>query len=520
MSYDIESELTKLSDDLYNQTLGSPVIQTPFGKKYAIYADTMASGIIFKPIEHKMELITKYYANTHSNAHHGKLMSSLISQSKQLIRKSLNANLKDQVIFTANGASGAIKHLIHLLHLDHPCGVKGAPRKTKPTIFVTEMEHHSNYLPWKHLPVELVIISMTTNGCPDLKMMEQRMKQCAKNGCDIYASVTAGSNVTGVICPRHKMAKLVHKYGGKIFLDCAAIAPYEPLNMHTDDNNGDYFDALYISPHKLIGGPGSPGLLIANETLFINAVPFMPSGGTVRFVCREFQVYSESMETKESGGTPNILGCIRSGLVFELKDDLQPYIKSRDKEILKYVDTRLRKIKNVKVLNPNNPDRIPVFSFMINGLHYNFVVVLLNDLFGIQSRGGVSCCSLLAQKLLGFKPCDKKRVHKSIVNDKGVPDDYGWVRVSFHYSMPQRFVEYIVKSIDFISKFGKHLLLKYTYLPEKNNWVYNDWIVPSDMIKLTWKSVPYDLNGDKLLLPSTKYLTNSDLQNQFTIALN
>lgn len=503
------------SDSLFKFTLGNPVIHTPFGKKYAIYADTMASGIIFKPIEYKMSIFMKYYANTHSNAHNGKLMSNLMDQSKDIIRQSLGAGEGDQVIFTSHGASGAIKHLIHLLDIEKVC-----KKDDIPVVFITEMEHHSNYLPWKHIPVELEIIPVMDNGCPDLDYFENKLKKYSSGKKrDIYASVTAGSNVTGVICYRDEMARIVHKHGGYIFLDCAAIAPYERINMHVDDEDGIYYDALYISPHKFIGGPGSPGLLIARKCLFKNDIPFIPGGGTVKFVCRETQIYNKSLEIRETGGTPNILGVIRAGLAFDLKNSLQDFISLRDKEIIEYVDEKLSKIDDLTILNPtSNKNRIPVYSLKFKNLHYNLVVCILNDMFGIQSRGGVSCCSLLAHKFLGFKPCDKRRVMNSIVTNKGVPKDYGWVRISFHYTMPQHYVEFIVDAIHFIAINGKRISKHYEYSPKDDEWkctIDKDWNPPYQNIRLKWEHS--DESFDHILEPETKYLTENDLRKQFSL---
>ena len=507
---------TDISSALYRQTLGTPSINTPFGSKRVIYADTMASGIIFSPIEDKMRVITKYYSNTHSNAHNGKLMLSMITQSKDIIRSVLNTGDNDQVIFTANGASGAIKHLIHLLDL----GWEGM-RTMRPTVLISEMEHHSNHLPWKHLPIDLDIIPVTATGCLDIKILKSKLRtHYNKYGItkDLYVSLSAGSNVTGVMCDRHLISTMVHKYKGKLFLDCAAIAPYEKINMHKDDSVGDYFDAVYISPHKMLGGPGAVGVLVASKCLFINKIPFIPGGGTVRFVCREFQVYSSTPEIKESGGTPNILGCIRAGLAFDLKSDINDFILHRDHEILSYVDGKIRQINNITILNPKVPNRLPVFSFMVNRIHYNLVVVLLNDLFGIQSRGGISCCSLLAQKLLGYKPCDKDRVYKSIVGDKGVPDDYGWTRVSFHYTMTNQVVDYIIKAIEFISKNGHKFEQYYIYDPKSNNWTFNnpDYKPLSMTYKLTWRRDMIDSE----MSSNTKYLTSHDISKQYQRTIN
>lgn len=217
------------------------------------------------------------------------------------------------------------------------------------------------------------------------------------------------------------------------------------------------------------------GILIAHQNLFKNDVPYCPAGGTVRFACPAYQTYSQDIETKETGGTPNIIGSIKAGLVFDLKNRYQSYITKWEHEIVQHVDSQLRKIPNIRLINPkNNLNRQPIFSFMINGLHYNLIVVLLNDLFGIQSRGGISCCSLLAQDLLGIDAYHQKLIHDQIVNNQGNPPNYGWCRVTFHYSMPMYIVNYILHAIKFVAEYGPEIAKKkiYKYYPAKNTWMY------------------------------------------------
>ncbi len=242
--------------------------------------------------------------------------------------------------------------------------------------------------------------------------------------------------------------------------------------MHKSDSCNKYFDAVFISPHKFFGGPGTPGLLIAHKDLFKNKVPYCPAGGTVRFVCPSFQTYSQDIETRETGGTPNILGSIKAGLAFNFKCQNQAFITLRDRQLTRYAQSRLQAMEHVKLLNPvNNLNRLPIFVFTIDKLHYNYIVVLLNDLFGIQSRGGVSCCSLLAQDLLHVGPYQQKCINNQIVSGHGVPSDYGWCRVSFHYSMPDFLVEYILNAIDFVSKYGYFFKQMYSYSPQGNKWM-------------------------------------------------
>lgn len=456
----------QITDQLYKYTYGQPSINTPFGRKFVINADVTASGYPNKLVEkHINNHILPYYANTHSNAYCGRMMSHYIHQSKNIIKKSVNALASDQIIFTGNGCSGAVNHLIHCLDLHNH-----SPEDT--VVFISKAEHHSNHLPWTHLPITLIYVPLLDTGLFDLEFLERQLKVYQRYQTKI-ASFIATSNVTGVHQPTHMISQLVHTYGGVIFWDFAASAPYVPINMHMDDSKGKYYDAIFISTHKFFGGPGAPGILLAHRNLFKNEVPYCPAGGTVRFACPNYQTYSPDIETKETGGTPNIIGSIKAGLAFDLKSRYQDYITYWDQIMIRYIQSQLIKIKNIKLLNPlNNINRQPIFSFMIEGLHYNMIVVLLNDLFGIQSRGGVSCCSLLAQDLLGITPIQQKHIHDQIVTNHGMPPDYGWCRVSFHYSMPTFLIDYIINAINFVATYGLNFTQLYKYYPERNTWLY------------------------------------------------
>jgi selenocysteine lyase/cysteine desulfurase len=444
-------------------------IRTPFGKKRYIHADYTASGQVYPPIERFINNhVLKYYSNTHSNAHNGRLMAHYICQAKDLIRKSVNAKPCDRVIFTGNGCSGAVMHLIHILQLR-----KETTPKTR--VILTVAEHHSNYLPWTHLPVELVVIPFTNKGIIDMRKIEVALREAHEAGQPTVCSIIAGSNVTGVFQPVTAISKMAHRYGALAMFDYAAIGPYVPIDMHCNADPECYFDAIYLSPHKFLGGPGTAGVLVAHSKLFKNEEPFCPGGGTVRFVCKDFRHYYDDVEKRETGGTPNIVGCIRSGLVFQLKDELLPYIQRREAELNRRVHPALESISGLHLINP--PSRMrsaqyPVYSFTIDGLHYNLVVVLLNDLFGIQTRGGVSCCSVYAQHLLHIDGKRRQRIYSQIIKGDGVPDDYGWCRVTFHYTMDDETVEFILRAIRYVAEHGHEYVSEYSYDKASNNWAH------------------------------------------------
>ena len=428
-------------------------IKTPFGSKYYVNADITASGIPEETIEQYIKTnIEPYYANTHSNNHNGKLMAHYIEESKNIIRKSIHTLEDDRVIFTGNGCTGAVRHLIHSLGLykEHTENV---------SIFMSVLEHHSNYLPWKHVPCELVIIPVVMDtGIIDLKILEEELnkRKHTRNIC----SFTACSNVTGVIQPVYDIAKLVHSCGGFIFFDFAASAPYVPINMHKDDIS--FFDAIYISTHKFVGGVGTPGILVANKRLFMNNEPFYPGGGTTVFDYSNNLRYCDNIETRESGGTPNIIGSIKAGLVFDLKCNKLRYIRMRNREINRMVHAKLESIQGIIVLNPSsglNINQLPIYSIVIKPYHYNLVTILFNDLFGIQVRGGISCCSLYAQQV------KKNNTICSLTH-------CGWVRITFHYLMSNDVVNYILTAIRYIAKNIHMLVRNYQYNKDDNTWSF------------------------------------------------
>lgn len=460
------SGFDEIAKQIYKYTYGHPLIQTPFGPRYIINADVTASGYPNKIIETFIQnRILPNYSNTHSNAFTGRMMSHYIEQSKKIVKKSLNCHELDQVIFTGNGCSGAVNHLVHCLDLK-----SHTPDDT--VVFISKAEHHSNHLPWTHLPITLIYVPLLPNGLVDADFLERELINYQLYPHKIVSFI-ATSNVTGVHQDTHKISKLVHKYGGLMFWDFAASAPYWPIDMHHNDALGEYYDAVFISMHKFFGGPGAPGLLIAQRFLFQNDVPYCPAGGTVRFACPKYKSYSQDIETKETGGTPNILGSIKTGLAFDFKNRYQSYIEKWDEFMTPYIQSHLIKTPNIRMINPVvNTHRQPIFAFMIHDMHYNLIVVLLNDLFGIQSRGGISCCSLLAQDLLGIDPRQQKQIHDQIVNNRGNPGNYGWCRVSFHYSMPMFIVDYIVNAIIIVCQYGAMFKKLYKYYPDKNTWIY------------------------------------------------
>lgn len=481
-SSDTKQELQEatevLATRIFQDTFGTPYIQTPWGKRFMITADSTASGSYYRPIE---DFITRnvapYYNNTHSNAFGGQMMNHYIQQSKDKIATSfgIKGNKDYHILFTGNGSTGTIQHVIHMLDL--------RSASADAVVFITEAEHHSNDLPWRHLPIQLVVIPMIGDtGIVDTSLLESELAKYQSKRTRLISFIGC-SNITGVIQPIEEVSRIGHRYGALVMFDFATGSPYLPIRMVRNERTGNYIDIVSVSTHKFLGGPNTPGVLVFRTSACRNDVPFCPGGGTVRFVTRTTQRYSDDVETRENGGTPNIVGSIRAGLAFALKDKYQDHITKREEWLVDYAQRRLVALGDrIELLNPlANRDRIAIFSFRVPGFHYNYIVTLLNDLFGIQSRGGVSCCSMYAQKLLRITKQQKQEIADSIVNNRGVPAYYGWCRITFHYTMTKPMVDYILDAVDFVSRMAPRFQRFYKYEPRKNLWYFQD---PRSAVKM------------------------------------
>jgi selenocysteine lyase/cysteine desulfurase len=509
---DNNKDLEKITREIFMNTYGNPAFKTPFGFRYMINADATASGFFYKPIDNYINRsVIPYYNNTHSNSFSGQMMSYLIAKSKKQIATSVNARDTDKILMTGNGCTGAIQHIIHLLNLKDS--------NQKAVVFISEAEHHSNDLPWRHLPITLIVIPIDkSSGLIRLDILKEYLKKYSDTPLKLISFIGV-SNITGVIQPLDEISIIGHKYGALVMFDMATGGPYIKIDMNKDKKRGNYIDILVFSPHKFLGGPNTPGLLIFSEKCCKNDLPFCPGGGTVRFVTEDMQKYSDDIETRENGGTPNIVGCIKVGLCFALKDSYQDFISKREQWIVRYVQNKLQLLGDlIEIINPlDNIERIPIFSFRIKHLHYNLIVVLLNDLFGIQSRGGISCCSMYAQKILDIDDKKKESIYKSIIENKGVPSYYGWCRITFHYSMPKYTIDYIISAIEYIAKNFRLFKKYYLYDTKKNNWYFSDMDNPTTRDKLLKTLVNETLGTNSsfsltnISLANSNYPTKDDL---------
>lgn len=412
-------------------------IVSPDGtSKKILYTDWTASGRSYLPIEETfIRDILPFVANTHTDTNTtGKGLTYAYHKAQHIIKEHVNASSEDVLISQYSGMTGLINKFQRILGLRVHEQLKDAVKvdpKDRPVVFVTHMEHHSNQTSWLETIADLVVVDPGADGLVDLNNFEQTLKKYEDRKLKM-AAVTACSNVTGIFTPYHEIAKLVHKVGGYCFVDFACCAPYVDINMHPEDPEAG-LDAIYFSPHKFLGGPGSAGVLIFHQSLYRNTVPDSVGGGTVEWTNPwGGRRYFESIEVREDGGTPAFLQTIRTALCIRLKEQMGvANMLEREKEQIAYLFEKLEGIPNLHILAGRQKHRLGIFSFYIDGLHYNVGVKILNDRFGIQTRGGCSCAGTYQHYLFNVDPSVSKRITDKI--DAGNYEEKGgWIRASIH----------------------------------------------------------------------------------------
>jgi len=455
--------------------------QSPFGEKQVIYADWTASGRAYKPIEEFMQKeIMPFLANTHTETTiTGTLMNNAYERAKHIIKHHVNASEDDVLVFCGSGMTGAVNKLQRLLGIKMPERMMSYVKEgyleinevLKPIVFITHMEHHSNQITWLETIADVEIIKPGKNGNVDLEHLKSLLQQ-HKHRKNKIAAITACSNVTGIQTPYHDIAKLVHEYYGLCFVDFACSAPYVNINMHPAEC-GAHLDAIYFSPHKFLGGPGAPGVLIFNKKIYNNTIPDQPGGGTVTYSNPwKFHEYVTDIEHREDGGTPPILQGIKAAMGVRLKETMGiENILQREDEILELVFERFSKIKNVEVLEGDVKKRLGVIAFTVNGAHYNLIVRLLNDRFGIQTRGGCSCAGTYGHILLQV---DKPRSYEILtaIRSGNLLAKPGWVRLSVHPTMTDAEIDFIMDAIELTALNFKEWVKDYAYNPTTNEYTF------------------------------------------------
>ncbi len=476
--------------------------QTPYGMRLLTYADYTASGRSLKFIEKYLIKIQREYANTHTEDDvTGRHMTNLLHQAEKLIKKAFNAESNCRIIAIGTGATGAITKFQEIIGIRLPPATKKllqqlmdksseekvldpALRKIydkeinrlKPVVFIGPYEHHSNDIMWREAIAEVVAIQLNPEGYIDLEDLENQVSDPIYNDRLKIGSFSAASNITGIKTPVYQIARIMHRYGGLACFDYAASAPYVKINMNKDSET--FLDAIFISPHKFVGGPGSSGILVFNERIYDLALPpTTAGGGTVDFVSETIIDYSNDIEVRERAGTPGVLQTIKAALAIDLKDALGiDTIASKEKEYINSALERLSKHPNIEILGPHErKNRLAIVSFTIKHgdkkLHPKFITKLLNDLFGIQSRAGCMCAGPYGHCLLQISE-EKSQQYSKFSQQGNFSFKPGWCRVNFHYLFSEVEFQFVCQSIEFIADYGYLFLKDYSLNINTGEWVH------------------------------------------------
>lgn len=442
------------------------LIKTPFGEKPLIYTDYTASGRAMESIERFIhDAVLPWYANTHSESSFtGRQTNALREEARAIIKQAVHASPNHALIFCGSGATSAICKAITLLDLDAQPAV----------VFIGPYEHHSNELPWRESSARVVRIPLDADGRIDQPALEQALIRHADCPLKVGA-FSAASNVTGIRSDVRGISALLHQHGAYALWDYAAAAPYVPIDMTADGCDG-----IFLSPHKFPGGPGTPGILVLDRKLIRTATPAVPGGGTVSFVAPDRHTYVSNLERREEGGTPAIIESIRAGLVFRARESVGIHeIERREAAHLARALHAWRSEPNITLLGDTDAPRLSIVSMRIGNpekpLHYAYVVALLNDLFGIQARGGCSCAGPYAHTLLNIDAQQSRNLEAAVQAGRML-DRPGWVRLNFNYFLTAECVDYIVRAVTLIARHGEALLGRYTCCTASGTWKHQQAI--------------------------------------------
>jgi len=491
-------------DFLRSQVIGADAtISTPFGDRLMVYADYTASGRCLGLVERYIQNLQRIYANTHTEDDiSGRSMTHLLEQAEQSIKNSVNAGPDGRIVCVGTGATGAIDKLQQIIGVALPPATRQKLtamltdllgeeadlrfaehlRRRQPVVFVGPYEHHSNEISWRQNLATVVEVNMDAEGAVDLAHLEALLEAPEYQDRMRIGSFSAASNVTGMRTPVHEIAALLHRHGAIACFDYAASAPYVEIDMNPPPGKyaGDAsLDAVFISPHKFLGGPGASGVLVFNQRIYHGELPpSVSAGGTVDYVGPDSQDFIADIEEREKAGTPGVLQTLKAGLAFQIKDAVGvPAIERRERELLRRTLQRFGDNPNIDVLgNPDPERRISIVSFNLRDsrgkyLHPKFVTTLLNDLFGIQSRAGCSCAGPYGHRLLDIDHETSEQYRKWIKKGFcGIKP--GWCRISLHYVMDDLEVDYILDAIDFVAAEGHRFLPLYNFDVHSGAWLH------------------------------------------------
>lgn len=489
--------------------------ETPFGPRLLVYCDYTASGRCLRFIEEYLQSLQRHYANTHTEDDiTGRSMTQLLHEAEQSIKDSVNAGPHGRIVACGTGATGAIDKLQQMVGVALPPATRqtllGVLRQVigektveefrsrlhelQPVVFVGPYEHHSNEVTWREGLATVVEVRLDDDGGIDLAHLEELLQDPRYQGRLRIGSFSSGSNVTGMRSPIHDICRLMHRYDGIACFDYAATGPYVEIDMSPppDPDGGDpSIDAIFVSPHKFLGGPGSSGVLVFKEQLYHRELaPTVGGGGTVDYVGYDSHDFTAHIEEREKAGTPGVLQVLKAALAFQVKEAVgTDRIEARESELVRRAMQRWGESPNVEILGNPDPDRrVAILSFNLREpggsyLHPKFVTTLANDLFGIQSRAGCSCAGPYGHRLLSIDAPTSERYRAWIQKGfNGIKP--GWCRVGFHYVMDDAEADYVIDAIDFLADHGHRFLPLYRFDVHSGTWSHREECCPEQSFSL------------------------------------
>jgi selenocysteine lyase/cysteine desulfurase len=431
------------------------------GKVPLVYADYVASGRAMRPVEDFItDQVLPFYANSHTEASFcGSYVTGLRRAARAEIARVTGCGPQDAVIFAGSGATAGLNRLVSLF---------GVNEAFNPVVFIGPYEHHSNILPWRESKAKVVEIPEATEGGVDLAVLKQALQEHAS--CDlIIGSFSAASNVTGIVTDPDPISRMIHAAGGLVVWDYAGGGPYLPISMAGE--GGAHKDAIVVSPHKFPGGPGASGILLVNTAAVQRRCPSWPGGGTVSFVSPWGHEYSEDLSTREEAGTPNVIGDIRAALAFLVKEAVgEETIADKEARFAKMARQGWAENPQLKLLGHAGAHRLPIFSFTVCGVsgapvHQQLFTRMLSDHYGIQARGGCACAGPYAHRLLGIERAESEALFAALQSGEELQKP-GWVRLNFSYLMEEETVQYIINSVNDLTRRAEDLAQSYLADPK------------------------------------------------------
>ncbi|HXH28428.1 MAG TPA: aminotransferase class V-fold PLP-dependent enzyme, partial [Candidatus Polarisedimenticolia bacterium] len=493
---------------------------TPFGKRLMIYCDYTASGRCLRFVETYLQSIQRVYANTHTEDDiSGRSMTRLLHAAEGAIKRSVNAGPRGRIVACGTGATGAIDKLQQIIgvalapatRLNIERIVDASPLDSsafhaaiearRPVVFVGPYEHHSNELSWRQSLAKTIEVRMDANGHLDIGHLEELLQDPAYMNRLRVGSFSAASNVTGLRTDVRRVSSLLHRYGALACFDFAACAPYVKIDMNPEpqgDGDDPSIDAIYVSPHKFLGGPGASGVLVFNERIYHRELPpSVSAGGTVDYVGMTGQDYVHGIEEREKAGTPGVLQTMKAGLAFEIKDRVgADVICAREHELTARAMGRWSADPGIEILgDPDPAHRVGIISFNIRHtrgryLHHKFVTALLNDLFGIQSRAGCSCAGPYGHRLLGIDVPTSER-YRDVVRHGQCGMKPGWCRIGLHWVMDDAEADFVIDAVLFVARHGHSFLPLYRFDIGSGSWSHRN-----DPVELPEWSLDQALRGE------------------------